>query len=124
MSRTLLESITQSVIAVDLNGIIVSVNRVAENMFGYRHEEMMGQHVDLLIAEGTRVRHSEFQRSYFGEMRTRPMGTGLDLEARHKDGTLFPVEISLSAIEVEGVRARRGVRYRHHGTQTGRKGLA
>src|ERR1019366_10819643 len=68
-------------------------------MFGYKREELIGQQFEILVPENTRGRHVEHHRGYFANMQTRPMGIGLTLEARRKDGTLFPVEIGLSAIE-------------------------
>ncbi len=98
-SRSLLESAPQSVIAVRVDGTIQHVNGNTETMFGYKGEELLGQRLDMLIPEGLRKRHAEHHKTYFANMQTRPMGIGLNLEARRKDGTVFPVEIGLSAIE-------------------------
>jgi PAS domain S-box-containing protein len=97
--RSLLESTPQSVLAVSAEDKIVLVNGTTETMFGYKREELLGQPLDILIPESARERHAAHHRVFFANMQTRPMGIGLDLEARRKDGTTFPVEIGLSVIE-------------------------
>ena len=97
--RALLDSSTQSVIAVGADEKIILVNGNTEKMFGYKREELVGQGLDALIPESLRARHSEHYKAFFGNPQTRPMGIGLNLEARRKDGTVFPVEVGLSAIE-------------------------
>ncbi|MGA9701667.1 PAS domain S-box protein, partial [Pseudomonas sp.] len=98
----LLESTPQSVIGVSADEKIVLVNGTTEKMFGYRPDELIGHPLQILIPENARERHSEYHRVYFANMQTRPMGTGLDLEGRRKDGTSFPVEIGLSVIATSG----------------------
>ncbi len=97
--RSLLASAPQSVVAVGADEKIVFVNGNIEKMFGYRGEELRGQPLEILVPEGARARHVAHRRGYFAKMQSRPMGIGLDLEARRKDGTTFPVEIGLSAID-------------------------
>ena len=97
--RSLLESAPQSVIAVSTDETIMLANGNTEKMFGYRQAELLGQPLSILIPENARGRHAEHQRSYFANMQSRPMGIGLTLEALRKDGTTFPVQIGLSAIE-------------------------
>jgi len=98
-TRALLDSSTQSVIAVNESGKIVLVNGCTEEMFGYSLAELIGKRIDLLVPADRRGRHTGFHKTYFANMQTRPMGIGLELEGRRKDGTQFPVEIALSAIE-------------------------
>jgi len=97
--RSLLDSSTQSVVAVSADERIVLVNGNTERMFGYSREELVGRRLELLIPESARKRHAEHHKAYFANMQTRPMGIGLDLEGRRKDGTTFPVEIGLSAVD-------------------------
>ncbi|MEX2556478.1 MAG: ATP-binding protein [Actinomycetota bacterium] len=89
------------VVVVDAEGVIRVVNRQTETMFGYAREEMLGHRVEMLLPERFRARHSGMRASYFVDPSTRPMGTGLELIARRKDGTEFPVDISLSPLETE-----------------------
>jgi PAS domain S-box-containing protein len=97
--RALLDSATQSVVAVNAVGEIVLLNGSTEKMFGYSREELLGQPLEILVPESARGRHVEHRRAYFANMQSRPMGIGLDLEGRRKDGKNFPVEIGLSGIE-------------------------
>lgn len=97
--RSLIDSAPQSVIAVSPDETIVLANGNVEKMFGYHPSELIGRRLDVLVPENFRARHVEHEKAYFINMQTRPMGVGLTLEARRKDGTLFPVEIGLSAIE-------------------------
>ena len=101
MIGALLASAPQSVIAVDDDKKIVFVNGNVDKMFGYTPEHLLGKSLDILIPEDARARHEEHHKIYFANMQTRPMGIGLELEARRKDGTQFPVEIGLGAIKTE-----------------------
>ncbi len=97
--RALLESAPDSIVIVDRQGRIAIVNQQVEQMFGYRRDELVGQPVEILIPERFRERHVGERTGYIAHPRTRPMGAGLQLFARRKDGTEFPVEISLSPLE-------------------------
>ncbi len=99
--RALLESTAHAIIAVNPGENIVLANGNIENMFGYSREELIGQPLRILVPENLRERHGEHHQAYFAHMQDRPMGVGLDLHGRHKDGTIFAVEISLSAIRTE-----------------------
>ncbi|HLK69968.1 MAG TPA: PAS domain S-box protein [Bryobacteraceae bacterium] len=101
MMMALLESASQAIISIDRRGRIVLVNRRAEEMFGYSREELLGASVEMLLPEGRRAAHSREREDYFDHPRPRPMGIGMDLGARRKDGTEFPVEVSLSSIETD-----------------------
>jgi len=98
-ASALLESSGQGIIAVDSNEKIVLINSGAERMFGYRREELIGQPLGILLEEGVRQRYSGHLRAFFAEPKNRPMGLGLDLRARRKDGAVFPVDISLGMVE-------------------------
>lgn len=94
--RGLLEAAPDAILLVRPNGRIVLVNAQTEALFGYRREELVGQPVEILIPERVRSQHIGHREQYVAAPRTRPMGAGLDLTARRKDGTEFSVEISLS----------------------------
>jgi PAS domain S-box-containing protein len=94
--RGLLESAPDAVVIVDAAGLIQIVNRQTEVLFGYPRVELLGQPVETLLPERFRGRHVGHRSGYQRDPHTRPMGTGLELFGRRRDGSEFPVEISLS----------------------------
>jgi PAS domain S-box-containing protein len=104
-ARELLEAVPNAVVGADGEGRIAFVNLQAERMFGYEATEMVGKRVEVLLPRRLETVHAEHRASYHANPATRPMGAGLDLVARRKDGSEFPVEISLSPLEtLEGVQ--------------------
>ena len=95
----LLESAPDAILELDNDGRIVLLNRMAEQLFGYTREELLEQKVDVLVPEALRSAHKRHRTQYVKRPVTRPMGRGLQLEARRKDGSHFPVEISLSSVK-------------------------
>ncbi|TMQ27235.1 MAG: PAS domain S-box protein [Candidatus Rokuibacteriota bacterium] len=105
-ARVLLEAASEGVIVVDAAGRIVSVNGRTAQMFGYGREELIGAPLEILVPARLRERHVHHRHAFFAEPRVRPMGRGLDLAGCRKDGSEFPVEISLSYVQTEdGVQA-------------------
>jgi len=98
----LLESASQAIVGVDRAGRIVLANRRADEIFGYSREELLGQRIEMLVPDSRRAHHVHDRDDYFAHPRIRPMGSGIDLAARRKDGTEFPVEVSLSYVEADG----------------------
>ena len=97
--RTLLETASQAILAVDPGGRIVLANRMAEDMFGYSQEKLLKSRIETLIPERLREHHIKDRQHFFKKRKTRPMGAGFDLFGRKKDGREFPVEVSLSHIQ-------------------------
>ncbi len=97
--RDLLEAAPDAILEVDREGRVVMINRAAENMFGYGREDLLGRSVDQLIPANLRETHQRHRAVYWDAPRTRTMGSGLFLEAERRDGSRFPVEISLSPVK-------------------------
>ncbi len=99
--RELLDAAPDSIIEVDSEGRIVLSNVATERMFGYKRGELLGLSLESLIPEGMRARHMLHRSRYWTHPQTRPMGSGLQLQALRRDGSEFPVEISLSPVKAE-----------------------
>jgi PAS domain S-box-containing protein len=97
----LLEAAPDAMLGVDAGGAIVFANAQAERLFGYPRAELLTAGVEMLVPERFRASHGDHRGAYFAEPRTRPMGAGVELFGLRKDGSEFPAEISLSAIETE-----------------------
>lgn len=100
--RKLLEAAPDAILEVNPEGQITLLNTAAEQMFGYSSDELLGLNVENLVPAAMRGGHARHRASYAAHPNTRPMGTGLVLEGQRKDGSLFPVEISLSPNWIEG----------------------
>jgi PAS domain S-box-containing protein len=92
----LLQAAPDAILEVDQEGRILVVNEAAERIFGYSRDELRGLTVEALIPAGMRRNHVDLRTAYAAHPQTRPMGSGLELKAQRKDGSFFPVEISLS----------------------------
>lgn len=99
--RGLVESAPDAVVVVDQTGHIVLVNKQTEMLFGYAREALLGQTIEILLPEPLRERHLGHRNGYLGTPGIRPMGSGIDLTARRKDGSEIPVEISLSPLQTQ-----------------------
>ncbi|MFH8448079.1 PAS domain S-box protein [Streptomyces fungicidicus] len=97
--RGLLEAAPDAIVIVDDTGTIRLVNAQTEALFGYRREELLGQAVELLVPRRLRGHHTLHRNAYAANRQVRPMGAGLDLHGLRRDGSEFPVEISLSPLE-------------------------
>ncbi|MBI3189992.1 MAG: PAS domain S-box protein, partial [Ignavibacteriales bacterium] len=101
MFKGLFEASPDAIAVVNSQGLIMQVNSQAENIFGYLRNELVGQQVEMLIPASLRERHTKDRATYLAHPRIRPMGTGINLSGLRKDGTLFPVDIILSPLEIQ-----------------------
>ena len=102
LSRDLLESIPDAIVAVDRDGDILQVNSQVQELFGYTRNELIGKKIEILVPERFRPQHHEHRAGFAESPKTRRMGAGLDLYGRRRNGSEFPVEISLSPVSLEG----------------------
>jgi len=100
--RHICESAPDAIVVVDAQGCVVLVNQRAEEMFGFPMSELVGSRVDVLLPDALRSAHKHQRQAYMHHPVTRPMGTALQLFARRRDGSEFPVEISLSPFQSSG----------------------
>ncbi len=111
--RTLFAANPDALIVADAGGAIVLANPAAAGLLGYTTEELIGLNVDALVPDGIRPRHASFRDAYSHHPRSRPMGTGMELVAKRRDGSEVMVEISLSPLQNHGlplvVAAIRGI---------------
>jgi PAS domain S-box-containing protein len=102
MFESLFESAPGSILVVNSRGRIVRVNAETERKFGYHREELVGQPIETLIPSRYTERHRGHTTNYFEKPRVRPMGAGIELFAKRKDGSEFPVDILLGPLESGG----------------------
>lgn len=94
----LLDAAPDGLILIDAEGRLLLVNSRIEELFGYPRSELLGQPVEMLLPENLRGVHEQHRQEYADDLRRRPMGAGLSLRGRRRDGSEFPVDISLSPL--------------------------
>src|SRR5665213_2113410 len=98
MAEALINASPDAVVIVDPAGTIRSCNRAVESLFGYQPAELVGQRIEVLVPERLRAGHTTHRTQYSSEPMSRPMGVGLPLFGQRRDGSTFPVDISLSPL--------------------------
>jgi len=98
LSPSILEAIPDAVVAVNQQGVIIQVNSQTETLFAYTRDELIGQKIEILVPERQRPEHDRHREEFHAKPKIRRMGSGLDLYGRRRDGSEFPVEISLSPV--------------------------
>lgn len=96
--RELFAAAPDGIVVVDEEGLIRDANPATERLFGYLRDELVGHEVELLIPEASRETHREVRSGFVRDPHVRPMGIGMELRGLRRDGTEFPVEISLSPL--------------------------
>src|SRR5262249_49196556 len=104
--HVLLETATQGIVSVDASGAIVTANRAFEIMFGWSEGELIGQPIERLLPVAFRAQHEQDRTSYFAAPHSQRMGGAVQLVGQRRDGTQFPVEVSLNHVgPLDGGRA-------------------
>src|SRR5665811_2352091 len=93
--EALLEAAPDAMVGAEQGGTIQFVNRQTELLFGYDRAHLVGQSIETLVPESFRTVHPAYRAGYFADPKTRPMGASLELTGWHRDGTEFPVDVSL-----------------------------
>ncbi|MGA9904214.1 MAG: PAS domain S-box protein [Terriglobales bacterium] len=101
LSSDLLETLPDAIVAVDREGTIVQINSQTQSLFGYTRLELIGQKVEILVPEASHAQHHQHRASFAETPKTRRMGADLDLYGRRRNGSEFPVEISLSPLHTD-----------------------
>ena len=101
LSSDLLETLPDAIVAVDHDGTIVQINSQTQALFGYTRDELIGQKVETLVPESYRSQHHRHRENFVEAPKTRRMGAELDLYGRRRNGSQFPVEISLSPLSTD-----------------------
>src|ERR1700690_492057 len=101
LSSDLLETLPDAIVAVDRDGTIVQVNFQTQSLFGYKREELIGQKVEILVPDSYRAAHHLHRQSFAEAPKTRRMGADLELYGKRRNGSEFPVEISLSPVSTD-----------------------
>ncbi len=99
LSRELIDSAPDGILLIDASGSVRLANKEAEELLGYSEQDIIGRNVDEFVPVAARSRHPDLRRAFLAHPKKRPMASGLNLEAQRRNGTLVPVEISLSPIE-------------------------
>jgi PAS domain S-box-containing protein len=102
--RGALEAAPDAIVLVDRAGYIVLANSATADLFGYPIDDLLGERVELLVPSRFHRNHPKHREKYFVEPQKRPMGMGLNLLGRRKDGSEFQVEISLSPLDIDGTQ--------------------
>jgi PAS domain S-box-containing protein len=101
LSSDLLETLPDAIVAVDHSGTIVQINSQTQELFGYDRDQLIGQKIEMLVPDRYRRQHQHHRKNFAEVPKTRRMGADLDLYGRRRNGSEFPVEISLSPVSTE-----------------------
>ena len=100
--QSIFESSVEGILVVDTNGVLLSANPAVEHMFGYGPGELINENLDILIPQQFKKKHSNHRKEYTKNPKTRPMGRNMNLLGSKKNGSKFPVKVSLSPAIVKG----------------------
>lgn len=109
LANAVLDTAADAIVTIDAGGLIHSVNQATERLFGYTCEELLGQNVKILMPQPYHGRHDEYLRNYLTTGKKTIIGIGREVQARRKDGSIFPVDLSVSEVDLVGRRLFTGI---------------
>ncbi|NGP76580.1 PAS domain S-box protein [Balneolaceae bacterium YR4-1] len=98
LANAILETTVEGVITINPRGIILSFNKSAEEMFGYKEEELLGRNIKMLMPSPHKDRHDQYLKNYLSTGKKKIIGTDREVRGRRKDGSTFPMELSVSEV--------------------------
>lgn len=107
--QVLMATLVDALITIDARGVIVNCNRAAEQMFGYRADELIGQKINMLMPEPHASEHDRYMGRYINTGQRHIIGIGREVMALRQDGTLFPIELAVSEMVIDGERQFTGL---------------
>ena len=107
--RAVIDSAVDGIIVIDAHGRIEAFNPAAERLFGYAADEVLGQNVDMLMPSPYREEHDTYLSRYLATGRAKIIGIGREVQGRRKDGTTFPLHLSVGEITIDGERRFTGI---------------
>lgn len=107
--RAILDAAVDAIVTIDTQGVIEAVNPAVTRIFGYAPEELLGRNVSVLMPPSDAEHHDDYIRRYLDTGQPRIIGIGREVTARRRDGTLFPVHLSVGEAELEGRRIFIGI---------------
>jgi len=108
-NRAILNNVIDGIITIDDAGTILRFNPAAEKIFGYTHEEAIGQNVTILMPEPHRSQHNIYIKNYLTTGKAKIIGIGREVQGRRKDGSLFPLDLAVGEMRLDGKRMFTGV---------------
>ncbi|MFO1351250.1 MAG: PAS domain S-box protein [Gammaproteobacteria bacterium] len=108
-AQAVLDMAVDAIITIDQAGLIQSFNRAAERIFGYGGTEVLGQNIAILMPEPFRAEHDRYMRRYLATGERRIIGIGREVTGKRKNGTLFPMELAVSEIKLDGIHHFTGI---------------
>ncbi|HET9191777.1 MAG TPA: PAS domain S-box protein [Vicinamibacterales bacterium] len=107
--RAIVDSAVDSIIVIDAHGRVEAFNRAAERLFGYAAQDVIGRNVDTLMPSPYREEHDTYLSRYLATGRAKIIGVGREVQGRRKDGTTFPLHLSVGEITIQGERKFTGI---------------
>lgn len=107
--RTIVETAVDGIITIDAHGIVESFNPAASRIFGYAPEEVIGQNVTILIPSPYRENHNNYIANYLKTGKAKIIGIGREVQGQRKNGTIFPIRLAVSEMNLSGRRMFTGI---------------